>query len=61
MFLGIGSAPAAAGSRALPGVGLPSSGEREAERREAQHQLFQVACWSVWKHIFALFIYTFIF
>lgn len=41
MFLGIGSAPVAAGWRVLPGVQLPSSGEREAEHRETQHRLFQ--------------------
>lgn len=48
------------GWRLLPGVQLPSSGEREAEHREAQHQLFQVGCWLVWMRIFTLFIYTFI-
>lgn len=39
MFLGIGSAPVAAGWSVLPGVEPPSSGQREAE-----HQLFQVGC-----------------
>lgn len=61
MFLGTGSAPVAAGWCVLPGVELPSSGQREAEHRRAQHQRFQVACSLVWKSIFALLIYTSVF
>ena len=44
MFYGDGSVPAVVGWLVLPGVGLPSSGEREAEHWETHRQLSEVGC-----------------
>lgn len=60
MFYGDGLVPAVVRWLLLPRVGLPSSGERGAEHWET-HQVFEVGCELVWKHIFALFIYIFIY
>lgn len=49
------------GWRVLPGMELPSSGEREAEHREAQHQLSQLTWLFIGLEAHLCFVHTFIF